>query len=82
MERCRRIFLCDWVYGSERVEQQAMIVGQATTLFEPGQPELQLGRALASGREELLSAARRYLDPERSGVVGWSRAEPSSGSGP
>jgi predicted Zn-dependent peptidase len=70
--RAKRIFLADWVYGFERVENRAVALAQAILLFDPGYLEKQREGVLATSAEDVLRVARKYLRPSESGVVGWS----------
>jgi zinc protease len=72
LERARRVVTADWVFGHERVHQQALAAGFALALFDLGHAERSLGRALAAGSDELGAVAARWLVPERGAVVGWS----------
>jgi len=72
LERCRRIAAADWVFGHEKVHQQALSVGMALTLFDLEHLDLHLERLLAAGSGHLLEVADRYLRPERGAVMGWS----------
>jgi len=72
LERGRRILLADWVFGHERVHQQALTMAWSAALFDPGFPARQMEEAVACDAVTLQEAARRFLDPERSGVIGWS----------
>jgi len=72
LERCRQIAVADWVFGHEKVHQQALSVGLALALFDLEYLDLHLDRLLATGPERLLEVAERYLRPERGSVVGWS----------
>ncbi len=72
LERCRRTLAADWVFGHERVHQQALAAGTALTLFDLEHPERQLARLLALPAESLPEVAGRYFDPARSAVLGWS----------
>jgi zinc protease len=72
LERCRRIAVADWVFGHEKVHQQALSVGLALALFDLEYLDLHLDRLLATGPERLLEVTERYLRPERGSVVGWS----------
>jgi len=72
IERCRQIAVADWVFGHEKVHQQALSVGLALALFDLEYLDLHLDRLLATGPERLLEVAERYLRPERGSVVGWS----------
>jgi zinc protease len=76
VERAKRIALADWIFGHERVHQQAMTVGTALALFDLGLPARQLAGMLATPAEELPAVAARYLRPEAGGVVGWSLPDP------
>jgi zinc protease len=71
LERARRVLTADWVFGHERVHQQALAAGFALSLFDLGHAERDLARALAASAEEVVEVARRWLVPE-GGVVGWS----------
>lgn len=78
VERSKQIALADWVFGHEKVHQQALSAGLALALFDLGHLERGLRALLATGPERLHEVARRYLHRDRGGVVGWSlpRAEP------
>ncbi len=75
LERVRRVFQADWVYGQERIHQQALTVGAALAQFDLAQPERLLARALAAAPDELAATASRWLELERGGVVGVSLPE-------
>jgi zinc protease len=72
LERCRQIAAADWVFGHEKVHQQALSVGMALALFDLEHLDLHLERLLAAGSGQLLEVADRYLRPERGAVIGWS----------
>ncbi|HYH47897.1 MAG TPA: pitrilysin family protein [Thermoanaerobaculia bacterium] len=72
LERARQILLADWVFGHEKVHQQALSAGFALTLYDLDFLERHLAAALDSGLERLAEVAARYFTPERSGVLGWS----------
>jgi zinc protease len=72
LERCRRMAAADWVFGHEKVHQQALAVGAALAVFDLEHLDLHLERLLAAGTGQVLAAADRYLRPERGGVIGWS----------
>ncbi|HEY0510342.1 MAG TPA: pitrilysin family protein [Thermoanaerobaculia bacterium] len=72
MERCRQIAVADWVFGHEKVHQQALSVGQALALFDLEYLDLHLERLLATDTTRLLEVAERHLRPERGSIVGWS----------
>jgi zinc protease len=72
LERCRQISSADWVFGHEKVHQQAVSAGLAMALFDLEHLDRQQDLLLATGAERLLEVADRYLRPERGGVMGWS----------
>ncbi len=78
VSRAKQIVLADWVFGHERVHQQALAAGFALTLFDLEHLERELERLVAVGPERLRETADRYLRPELGSVVGWSL--PKSGS--
>jgi zinc protease len=77
LERARQISTADWVFGHERVHQQAISLGLSATLFDLDYLDRHLRGLLAAGPERVLEVASRYLRPERGSVLGWSlpRAE-------
>lgn len=72
LERCRQIAVADWVFGHEKVHQQALSVGVALALFDLEYLDLHMERLLATGPARLHEVAEAYLRPERGSVVGWS----------
>jgi zinc protease len=72
LARARQGMLADWVFGHEQVHQQALSLGFGVTLFAEDQGERSLTAALAASADDLLGAAARWLDAERSAVVGWA----------
>jgi zinc protease len=72
LERARQITVADWVFGHEKVHQQAMSAGMALTLFDLDHIDRHMERLLATTSEQLHEVASRYLRPERGGVLGWS----------
>jgi zinc protease len=72
LARAKQVALADWVFGHERVHQQALAAGFALALFDLEHLERELERLSAVGPERLLDVADRYLRPERGGVLGWS----------
>lgn len=72
LERCRRIVAADWVFGHEKVHQQALSAGTALTLFDLEHLDVHLDRMIATSAEQLAEVADRYLRPERGSVMGWS----------
>ena len=72
VERARQIAFADWVFGHEKVHQQALSAGIALTNFDLDHIDQQMGRMLATGPDRLHEVAQRYLRPERGAVLGWS----------
>lgn len=72
VERAKKILLADWIFGHERVHQQAFLLGSALALFDLDHPWRYLERLFAAEPEELRPVADRYLRPADGGVVGWS----------
>lgn len=72
LARARRSTLADWTFGHERIQQQAYLAASSLALFDLEHPWRYLERQLSATPEELAEVARRYLDPSRGGVIGWS----------
>jgi zinc protease len=71
LERARRVTAADWVFGHEKVHQQALAAGFGLALFDLGHSEREMAGALAAGAEDVAAAAARHLDLGAA-VVGWS----------
>ncbi len=69
--RAQRIVTADWVFGHERVFQQAFLAGTALALFDLEHPWRYFERLLAAGADRLGAVAERTLRPAE-GVLGWS----------
>ena len=75
LERARQIATADWVFGHERVHQQALSAGLALAIFDLGHLDRHLRLLLEAGADRVHEVASRYLGPERGdlrGVLGWS----------
>ncbi len=72
IRRARRMLIADWIFGHERVHQQAVTTALAMASFDAGHPLRQAERLLAASPEALHQAAQRWLDPAHGTVVGWS----------
>lgn len=72
LERARQIATADWVFGHERVHQQALSAGLALAVFDLDHLDRHLCGLMEAGADRLLEVASRYLRPERGGVLGWS----------
>jgi zinc protease len=74
LERARQIAVADWIFGHERVHQQALAAGFAVALFDLGHPERELRRIIEASIEEVAPVAQRTLDLDSSSVIAWSLA--------
>jgi zinc protease len=72
LERARQITTADWVFGHERVHQQALSAGLALAVFDLDHLDRHLRLLLETGADRVHEVASRYLRPERGGVLGWS----------
>ena len=72
LERARQITTADWVFGHERVHQQALSAGLALAVFDLGHLDRHLRLLLETDAGRVHEVASRYLRPERGGVLGWS----------
>ena len=72
VERARQIATADWVFGHEKVYQQAISLGLSATLFDLDYLDRHLQGLLAAGPERVHEVISRYLRPERGAVLGWS----------
>lgn len=77
VERAQQIVFADWVFGHEKVHQQALTAGFALTLFDLDHIERHLRTILETTPDQLQAVAARYLVPEQGGVLGWSLPRPS-----
>ena len=78
VERAKHVYFADWVFGHETVEQQALLLGAALSLFDADHPWRHLHQLRTAGLETVQDAARRLFGPGRlfgpnmRGVIGWS----------
>jgi zinc protease len=72
VERVKQVALADWVFGHEKVHQQALSAGFALAMFDLEHLERNLAALLDTGPERLQEMAMKYLNPEASSVLGWS----------
>ena len=77
LERARQVAIADWVFGHEKVHQQAVSLDTALALFTLDHWDRHMRSLQEAGAERLLEVAERYLQVERCAVLGWSlpRAE-------
>jgi len=72
VERARQIATADWVFGHEKVHQQAISLGLSATLFDLDYVDRHLAGLLTASPEQVRDVISRYLRPERGAVLGWS----------
>ena len=72
LERARQIVVADWIFGHERVHQQALAAGFALTLFDLEHAERELRRVIDAGLDEVAACATGALDAEASSLTAWS----------
>jgi predicted Zn-dependent peptidase len=72
VERGRRLLLSDWLFSHETIELRGAAVGAGLALFGEDYARTQLRLLKTASVAEVGAAARRYLDPERGGVMGWA----------
>ena len=70
--RAKRMITADWVFGHEKVFQQAFLVGTALALFDLDHPWRTFEKLLAAEADHVAAVGARYLRPEAGGVLGWS----------
>jgi len=71
--RARRMTHADWLFGHEKVDQQAFLLGSSLALYDVEHPWRSQERLLSASREELLAVGERWLkDLEERAIVGWS----------
>lgn len=75
LERARRVIESDWVFGHERIHEQAQALAWALTFYDAGLPERQLRQVLATPVDEVAALAASRLPPAAPAVVGWSLPE-------
>ena len=80
VERAKRVLRADWVFGQERVHQQALSAGFSLLHFDLDHPRRHLRRSLEARPEDLRRVAQTYLQPELGGVVGWSLPKRKGGA--
>lgn len=72
LARARQMLAADWLFGHEKVDQQAFLIGTSLALFDADHASRYFADLQATGRDELAAVADRYLRPERHSVFGWS----------
>lgn len=83
LARSRRMLHADWLFGHEKVDQQAFLIGSSLALFDADHAWRGQERMLAAGRDELAAVAERWLRGlEAKSVVGWSLPHPAGTAAP
>jgi zinc protease len=72
LERARQVAIADWVFGHEKVHQQAVSLATGLALFGLDHWDRHLQSLQEASAERLLEVAGRYLRVERGAVLGWS----------
>lgn len=72
LARAKHIAYADWVFGLEKIENQAMAMATALSLFDREHPWRYLETLLSVEADELAAVIERHLQPAQGGVVGWS----------
>jgi zinc protease len=73
LSRARRMVHADWLFGHEKVDQQAFLIGHSLALFDAEHPWRSQERLLAAERGELAAVAERWLRGlEDKAAIGWS----------
>lgn len=73
LARARRMVHADWLFGHEKVDQQAFLIGAALALYDAEHPWRAQERLLHADRDELAAVAERWIAGlENRAVVGWS----------
>jgi zinc protease len=81
LERARRTYEADWIFGHERIHQRALTLASALAHFDADFPRRYLERVLAADLERVLEVGREVLRFD-SGVLGWSLPESEAGVAP
>lgn len=70
--RTKQMLAADWLFGHEKVDQQAFLLGTSLCLFEPEHARHYFANLLGTTRDDLAAVADRYLRPDHHSVTGWS----------
>jgi zinc protease len=74
LERARRTYEADWIFGHERIHQRALTLASALAHFDLDFPRRYLAGVLDADLDSVLDAGREVLRFD-SGVLGWSLPE-------
>jgi zinc protease len=75
LARAHSMLVADWIFGHERIHQQALLVAMAETLFDSEFPARHLRAMGECSGVDVMEVAQEYLSPSAGAVVGWSLAE-------
>ncbi len=72
LERAKRTLLADWIFGHEKVHEQALLLGFSQAIYGGVAPWAPLEGVQRADAEGLARAVDSYLRPHSGGVLGWS----------
>lgn len=72
IERARKILVADWIFGHEKINQQAFLMATDLALWDAERNWRYFDRVLRLEPDELQAVAGCYLRPSAGGVLGWS----------
>ncbi|MEM8996746.1 MAG: pitrilysin family protein [Acidobacteriota bacterium] len=71
LDRVRQLVMADWLFGHERLEHRAFLLGGMAAFGDLSLPVRSMRRLLGASRDDLLEIARRTFGPGGA-VIGWS----------
>jgi zinc protease len=74
LERARRTYEADWIFGHERIHQRALTLAASLAFFDAEFPRRYLEQVLDADLDAVLEVGRATLRRD-SGVLGWSLPE-------
>ncbi len=72
LERARSVLEADWIFGHERIHQQAQSLAWALSFYAADLPDRQLEALFDLTTGDVTRVASRCLPPAVEGVIGWS----------
>jgi zinc protease len=81
LDRARRVLIADWVFGHEKVHQQALALGVTAALFDETHLERQMARIASTTTSEVREAAARFLIVDECSTIGWALPDEDDGDG-
>jgi hypothetical protein len=73
--------IADWVFGHEKVHQQALALGVTAALFDETHLERQMARIASTTTSEVREAAARFLVVDECSTIGWALPDEDDGDG-